>query len=337
MEILIKLIIIDEKRIFEIIVDKEPASVALNGPDGMLPQVQGTAQNIMKRFGIPAYVLADTTWGTCDLNTNGAKVLSAELLFNLGHTINTEIYEEGVYLINAFDDITFDSVAQKCIAKLKGKMVSLITDSQHLHEVNKIKGIFEKGGVTVKVGSGKGQLNDGQVFGCEFYPAMEHSQIVDANVFLGQSNFHAAGIALSTGKPTYVLDPYFNEVREVTEFAQKLQKKATLAIYKAAEAQTFGLIVGLKEGQISKTTVLKFKKELEKEGKDVQLFALTDITNDRLQNIRGIDAFIQVACPRISTDNQFDKPLLSTPQANALLKVLRKEPIDNYMQIPHWL
>lgn len=331
------MIIIDEKRIFEIIAEKKPASVAINGPDGILSQVQATAKNVMKRFGIPVYVLADTTWGTCDLNTNGAKVLSAELLFNVGHTINTEMYQQGVYLINAFDDITFDSVAAKCVDILYGKTVSLLTDSQHLHEMQKIKKILEAGGVTVKVGAGGGQLNDGQVFGCEFYPAIQHKQIVDANVFLGQSNFHAAGVALSTGKPTYVLDPYFNEVREVTEFAQKLQKKATLAVYKAAEAQTFGLIVGLKEGQISKTTALKFKRELEEQGKDVELFALTDITNERLKNIGGIDAFIQVACPRISTDNHFDKPLLSTPQANALLKVLKKEPIDEYMQIPHWL
>jgi 2-(3-amino-3-carboxypropyl)histidine synthase len=82
---------------------------------------------------------------------------------------------------------------------------------------------------------------------------------------------------------------------------------------------------------------LKFKRELEKEGKEVQLFALTDITNERLTNLKGIDAFIQVACPRISTDNHFDKPVLSTPQANALLKVLRNESIEGYLQIPHWL
>ncbi|MDP3780792.1 MAG: diphthamide synthesis protein, partial [Nitrosopumilaceae archaeon] len=123
----------------------------------------------------------------------------------------------------------------------------------------------------------------------------------------------------------------------VTDFAQKLQKKITLAIYKAADAQTFGIVVGLKEGQLSKTTALKFKRELEKEGKTVQLFALTDITNERLKNLKGIDAFIQVACPRISTDNQFDKPVLSTPQANALLKLLRNESIEGYLQIPHWL
>ena len=331
------MIVIDEEAIFQIIEKHKPVSVALNGPDGMLPRVQETASNIMARFGIPAYVLADTTWGTCDLNSNGAKVLGAEILFNIGHTINMSNLEKNVFMIDAFDDVAFDSVAAKCAEMLHGKTVALVTDSQHLNQVNSVKKILEENGIAVKIGKGKGQLNDGQVFGCEFYPAMEMRDQVDANVFMGQSNFHASGLALSTNKPTFVLDPYFNEVRDVTEFAQMLQRKATLSIYKAAEAKTFGIIVGLKEGQISKTFALKFKRELEKEGKIVQLFALTDITNERLRNLKGIDAFIQVACPRISTDNQFDKPVLSTPQANALLKILRHESIEGYLQIPHWL
>lgn len=330
------LIIIDEKRIFAVISERKPVSVALNGPDGILPYVQETAVKIMNRFGIPAYVLADTTWGSCDLNSNGAKVLSAEILFNIGHTISMQSMDNVVF-IDAFDDVAFDDVARKCVEILRGKTVSLVTDSQHLNQIDSVRRILEGGGIAVKVGKGAGQLNDGQVFGCEFYPALEVRDQVDANVFMGQSNFHAAGLALATDKPTYVLDPYFNEVREVTEFAQKLQKKATLAIYKAVDAKTFGIIVGLKEGQISKTTALKFKRELEKHNKSVQLFALTDVTNDRLRNLKGIDAFIQVACPRISTDNQFDKPVLSTPQANALLRLLRGESVDDYLQVPHWL
>ena len=328
---------IDEESIFNEIKARKAVSVALNAPDGLLPMVQETALKIMKRFGIPAYVIADTTWGSCDLNSNGAKVLAADVLFNIGHTISLDTITDNVVMIDAFDDISFEKIAQKCVDVLKGKKISLLTDSQHLHQIESVKKILEDGGITVKIGKGKGQLNDGQVFGCEFYPASETKEDVDANVFLGQSNFHAAGIALATNKPTYVLDPYFNEIREITEFANKLQKKATLAIYKAADAKSFGIIVGLKEGQLSKLTALKFKRELEKEGKEVQLFALTNITNDRLQNIKGIDAFIQVACPRISTDNQFDKPVLSTPQAVALLKILRKESIDDYLQIPHWL
>jgi len=331
------MIIIDEERIFQVISERKPISVALNGPDGILPKVQKTATNIMEKFGIPAFILADTTWGTCDLNSNGAKVLGAEILFNIGHTNKLETFENNVVMINAFDDISFERVLPKCIEKFKGKAISLITDSQHLHEVENVKNYLEKNNIIVKIGKGKGQLNDGQVFGCEFYPAIETKETADANLFLGQSNFHAAGIALSTKKPTYVLDPYFNELRDVTKFSETLEKKATLTIFKATNAQTFGIIVGLKEGQFAQLTALKFKKELELEGKSVQLFAMTDITNDRLKNFTGIDAFIQVACPRISTDNQFDKPVLSTPQATALLKLLRNEEINSYFEIPHWL
>lgn len=331
------MIVIDEEKIFKEIQTKKPASVSLNGPDGILPQVQKTATKITTKFDIPAFVLADTTWGSCDLNSNGSKILGAEIHFNIGHTINMEKFVDDTIMIDAFDDVTFDVVAKKCIHILGTKNVSILTDSQHLHQVDNVKEILEDAGIDVKIGNGKGQLNDGQVFGCEFYPADKLKDKVDAFVFLGQSNFHAAGVALSTNKPTFVLDPYFNEVREVTEFAQKLKKKSTLAIYKAAEAQSFGIIVGLKEGQLSKVFALKFKKELEKHGKKVQLFALTNITNERLQNLKGVDAFVQVACPRISTDNRFDMPVLSSPQANALLKVLDGKSIGEYLEIPHWL
>ena len=162
------MIIIDEKRIFEIISQRKPVTVALNAPDGMLPQVQETAVNITKKFDIPAFVLADTTWGTCDLNSNGAKVLGAEILFNIGHTNKLETFpgeQDNVIMIDAFDNVPFDTVIPKALEILKGKTISLITDSQHLHQVEPVKRELEKGGIFVKIGKGKGQLNDGQVFG----------------------------------------------------------------------------------------------------------------------------------------------------------------------------
>jgi len=331
------MIVIDEDKIFDTIKKYNPASIALNAPDGLIHKMQILAKHIMDKFDIPTYIIMDTTWGSCDLNTTSAKILSADLLFNIGHTINTDEPYKNVMMINAFDDITFDEVATKCIKLLKNKTVSLSTNSQHLHQLNTVKKIFNDNGIVVKIGSGKGQLNDGQVFGCEFYPNTEIKNQVNVNVFLGQSNFHAIGIALSTDKPTYVLDPYFNEITEITEEAKKIQKKAILAVYKASMVMNFGIIIGLKDGQISKNTALKFKRELEKKGKSVQLFALTNITNERLKNIYDVDAFIQVACPRISMDNHFDKPVLSTPQGHALLKILSNQNIDEYLQLPHWL
>jgi len=330
---------IDEGRIREVIRQRRPSSVALNGPDGMLPQVQGAAAAVEREFGIPAYVLADTTWGSCDVNQAGAEALGAGVLFNIGHTISMGGLGGGyVVMVDAFDDIKFGRVAADCARMLSGRVASLVTDSQHLPQVGAVREALEAGGVRVIVGAGGGQLNDAQVFGCEFYPAAKAAAGgAEANVFMGQSSFHAAGVAISTSLPTYALDPYFGEVRDVTALAQKMQRRAMAAVYAAAGARTFGVIVGLKEGQLSRVTALRLRRELEAEGREVRLFAMSSITADRLESLTGIDAFVQSACPRISTDNPFRRPVLSVPQADALLRVIRGEEPGEFLRAPHWL
>jgi 2-(3-amino-3-carboxypropyl)histidine synthase len=330
---------IDEQKIFQIIEERQPRSVALNGPEGLIGKIQDAADHITEKFGIEAYVIGDTCWGSCDLNTHAAEMLGADILFNIAHTVAMDTFGDKVFMIGAFDDISFDAVARKCASGLAGKYksLSLLTDSQHLDQVGPVKKIFEDYGYNVIIGKGKGQLRDAQVFGCEFYPAYNVQKQVDAYVFLGQSMFHSASVAMSTEKPTFMLDPYFEEYSQVNEFAQGLQKRAILAVYKALDAERLGIIIGLKEGQFAHVRALELKKEFEKLGKRVQLIALTEITEERVQVFRGVDAFIQVACPRIATDNHFKKPMLSVPQALALIKLLKKEPIDDFMKIQHWL
>src|SRR5437016_5212580 len=248
---------IDEKRIFEVIEQRKPMSVALNGPEGLIPKLQDAADHVTEKFGIEAYVIGDTCWGSCDLNTHAADMLGADILFNIGHTVAIENFGAKVVMINAYDDISFANIADKCASDLVGRFssVSLLTDSQHLHKLSEVKNVFESRGFKTIIGKGKGQLTDGQVFGCEFYPA--HSvQEVDAYIFLGQSMFHAASVAMSTDKPTIMLDPYFEQYTEVNDFASTLQKRAILAIYKTIDAEKFGLIIGLKEGQFSHVQAL---------------------------------------------------------------------------------
>ena len=332
------MICVDEQRIFDVIRERKPRVVAFNGPEGIIRKIQDVADKVSNEFNIPAYVIGDTCYGSCDINLHAAEMVGADILFHIGHSISMNGFGSKVVLIDALDDISFDSVAEKCATELKEyRTLSIVTDSQHLHQVQRVKEILEGHGFKVVIGKVKGQLNDGQVFGCEFYPASEVKEIADAYVFLGQSSFHAAGVALSTGKPTYILDPYFDEIRDVTKFAIDLQKKSVLSIYKALDAKTIGLVVGLKEGQFMLNRVLELKKEMEKHGKKVQLIALTEVTNDRLMVFNNIDAFIQVACPRISIDNSFTKPVLSVPQANALIRLFNKENIDDFLKIPHWL
>jgi 2-(3-amino-3-carboxypropyl)histidine synthase len=330
---------IDEKRIFEAIRHRKPRSVALNGPEALIPKLQDVADHIAEMFDIQVYIIGDTCWGSCDLNMHAADMLAADILFNIGHTIAMDTFGQKVMMIGAFDDISFDVIAKKCARDLAGKYktVSLVTDSQHLHEIDSVKKIFEDHGYNIIIGRGKGQLRDAQVFGCEFYPAYNVQKQVDAYIFLGQSMFHSASVALSTEKPTFMLDPYFEEYTQVNESAQGMQKKAVLSIYKALDAEKIGIVIGLKEGQFAHVRALELKKEFEKLDKKVQMIALTEITEERIQIFKGIDAFVQVACPRIGIDNHFKKPMLSVPQALSLIKLLKKEPLGDFLKIQHWL
>src|SRR6266496_3402655 len=107
------MMLIDEETIHEVIDARKPHSVALNGPEGLIPRIQTSAANITEKFGIPAYIIGDTCWGSCDLNTQAADVLGVEILFNIGHTIASERFGEKIVMIDAYDDISFDIVARK--------------------------------------------------------------------------------------------------------------------------------------------------------------------------------------------------------------------------------
>src|ERR671924_2271638 len=125
------MISIDEKTIFETISKRNPHSVALNGPEALIPKIQNSASNITEKFGIPAYIIGDTCWGSCDLNTHAADMLGAEILFNVGHTVSMEIFNEKVVMIDAYDDANFDEVARKCALGLReqnSKSISLLTN-----------------------------------------------------------------------------------------------------------------------------------------------------------------------------------------------------------------
>jgi 2-(3-amino-3-carboxypropyl)histidine synthase len=146
------------------------------------------------------------------------------------------------------------------------------------------------------------------------------------------------GVALATGKPTYLLDPYLEEVRDMKEEAEIRRKKSILAVYRALDARVFGVITGLKEGQRMLGRTQWISKRLEMHGKEVIQLAMRDITPDRLAPYRDIEAFVQTACPRISIDGfAFDRPVLSIPQAEGLVRLMEGRELGEFLERPKWI
>jgi len=330
---------IDEARVFQIMEAKKPKVIVVNAPGGLLRQTKELMERVKEKYGVTSILSGDSCFGICDTVDDDVPRLEADLALHIGH--NAAVTEVGdfTYLVDAVDDVEFDEVVETAVkALVPYKRIGLATFSQHLHQLDPVKKKLEAKGFQVVVGKGNNLMLEGQVFGCDFSTSYPVRDQVDAFAFLGESEFHAVGLALGTGKPTFMLDPYMNEVTDMQEAAEQRQKRAVLSVYKALDARVFGVITGLKEGQKMLGRSRWISKRLESNGRKVVQLAMRDVTSERLAPHREIEAFIQTACPRISIDGfTFDRPVLSIPQADALVALMEGREPGEFLERPKWI
>jgi 2-(3-amino-3-carboxypropyl)histidine synthase len=109
-------------------------------------------------------------------------------------------------------------------------------------------------------------------------------------------------------------------------------------VYKALDARVFGVVTGLKEGQKMLGRSRWISKRLEMNGRKVVQLAMRDITVERLAPHREIEAFVQTGCPRISIDGfTFDRPVLSIPQADALVALMEGRKPGEFLERSKWI
>ncbi|MGA2199278.1 MAG: 2-(3-amino-3-carboxypropyl)histidine synthase subunit 1/2, partial [Nitrososphaerales archaeon] len=310
-----------------------------NAPGGLLRQTRTLIEKIEAEYAIPCFLIGDSCFGICDTMDDDVTKLDADLALHIGHNAAVEEIGEFTHLIDAKDDVKFDVIIEKSMPVFKQyKRIGLATFSQHLDELEPAKRQFEAAGLEVHLGKGNNLLLQSQTFGCDFSTIYPMSKEVDAFCYLGESEFHAVGVALATGKPTYLLDPYLEEIRDMKEEAEIRRKRSILAVYKALDARVFGVVTGLKEGQKMLGRTRWITKRLEMNGRKVVQLAMRDITPDRLAPFRDIEAFVQTACPRISIDGfTFDRPVLSIPQADALVGLMEGRGMGEFLERPKWI
>lgn len=330
---------IDEARVFQIIEAKRPTLILVNAPGGLLRQTKDLMERVKSKYGVASIMSGDSCFGICDTVDDEVEKLQADLALHIGHNAAVSEVGDYTYLVDAVDDVDFGEVvdvAAKALAPYK--RIGLATFSQHLHQLGPVKEKLESMGFQVKVGSGNNLMLEGQVFGCDFSSSFPIRDEVDAFALLGESEFHAVGLALATGKPTFMLDPYMNEVTDMRQAAEERRKRAILSVYKARDAKVFGVITGLKEGQKMVGRSRWIAKRLEMSGKKVVQLAMREVTPERLAPHREIEAFIQTACPRISVDGfTFDRPVLSIPQADALVALIEGREPGEFLERQKWI
>jgi 2-(3-amino-3-carboxypropyl)histidine synthase len=330
---------IDEAKVFRLIEETRPRAVLVNAPGGLLRQTKDLMQRVREKYGVTCILAGDSCYGICDTVDEDVPRLQADLALHIGHNAAVQTVGDFTYLIDAVDDVKFDGVVGRAAEVLRPfRRLGLVTFSQHMHELGPVKAMLESEGFEVQTGRQNSLLLESQVFGCDFSTVHSLRSSVDAFCFLGESEFHAVGLALSTGMPTFMLDPYTDVVADMAAAAEERKKRAVLAVYRALDARVFGVITGLKEGQKMLGRSSWISKRLEMNRRRVVRLALREINPDRLAPHREIEAFVQTACPRISIDGfNFDRPVLSIPQAEALVALMEGREIGEFLQRPKWI
>ncbi|MCL2134470.1 MAG: diphthamide biosynthesis enzyme Dph2 [Candidatus Bathyarchaeota archaeon] len=303
----------EEERIKREIQNLDAKRVLIQMPQGLKPEATRLVK-IVEKMGVLALVSADPCYGACDIATNEAESLGADLVIHFGHSkfVKHEsvptIYVEARALVNIYETL------EKALQLLNNyTKIGLATSVQHLQLLNEAREFLVRSGKTVIIGEAGRVEHAGQVIGCDYSNVKSIADEVEAYLFVGGGLFHALGIAVSTSKLTIVADPYDNRAFSLSEEAQKLLKQHWACIEQAKTAKNIGVIIGLKPGQKRIEDALKVKELIEKHDKNAYLLAVREVTPETILDFPTIDAYVNTACPRISLDapGKFSKPLLT--------------------------
>jgi 2-(3-amino-3-carboxypropyl)histidine synthase len=318
---------LEENRLRREIKRLKPRIVLLQLPEGLKAKASYLT-SIIEEAGALPIVSTDPCYGACDIAASEAKILDADLIVHYGHTPISKRHDVPTVYVEAKAKISIKETVKKALTHLKAySKIGLVTTVQHIHKLEEAKSLLTKAGKTVHVGDAGRVQYPGQVIGCNFTNAQVVSEEVDAFLFVGGGRFHALGVALATGKPTIIADPYEKRAYPINDEVSKVIKQRWANISEAAKAKSFGILISLKNGQMKLGEAIKIKEKLEQKGLKATLLASREVTPSSLMHFPMLDAFINTACPRLSLDDasNFRRPLLSLNEALVLLVELEWE------------
>jgi 2-(3-amino-3-carboxypropyl)histidine synthase len=333
---------LEEEAILDEIRKRGSKRVLIQMPEGLKPIGFNLAKMLEEKGDVEVFVSGDPCYGACDLALLPKQQIQADLLIHVGHAeIPGEFSDENVMYVEARAEVEIDEAMAKAVAMLQEQehVIGLASNIQHIHKLDRAKRILEEHGKQVLVGRPSGWLKyPGQVLGCDYGSLRTIAPRVDAILLLSGGDFHALGIPLTTGKRTIVVDPFQAKAFDITETCRKLLRKRWANIMKFKEAKRVGIIVGLKSSQMNLALSRRLKQLLEENGYAPILICATEIIPDTINSFTDLDAYAEISCPRISTDDQdrYGKPILNPEE---VMVALGKKTWDDYtkgMTLEEW-
>jgi 2-(3-amino-3-carboxypropyl)histidine synthase len=304
---------LEEERVKQEILRLGAKRVLLQFPEGLKSEAPRLAKTVEKAGALPI-VSADPCYGACDLATEAAESLGADLIVHYGHAKLLRHEPIPSIYVEARATVNISKAVEKALPLLeKWRRIGLATTVQHVQTLDVVREVLVRAAKIVIIGDAGRLSYPGQVIGCDYSNAKSIVKDIEAFLFVGGGRFHALGIALSTSKPTIVADPYDNQAFSVDDEADRVLRQRWRSVEEAQKARNFGILIGLKPGQKNLEQALQIKRKLEEKGKNACMFAIREATSEALSEFPTIEAYVNTACPRLSIEDaqRFRVPVLS--------------------------
>lgn len=282
--------------------------VFIQFPEGLKLKIQ----EISKKFeneGIETIICCEPCYGACDIKDEEAKKFDCDLILHIGHSdfgIKSKIpviYWEYFIKVDPLPSL------KKEIKKLGNfQKIGLVTCLPFVKTIKKIKKYLEKQGKKIYVN--KSLKYPGQILGCDVSAAKKIEKNIDCFLCIGAGKFYDLGLLLNTENPVFSLDLESGKIKDLIKEKRKIQKIIAWNKSLLQDSKKIGILISWKRGQLKKP--FKIKKKLEKEGKEVFILVMDEITPEKIQGLK-LDFLINLACPRIGIDdlNRYKIPILN--------------------------
>uniref|UniRef100_A0A2P2JT88 2-(3-amino-3-carboxypropyl)histidine synthase subunit 1 n=1 Tax=Rhizophora mucronata TaxID=61149 RepID=A0A2P2JT88_RHIMU len=301
-------------------------SVALQLPEGLL-MYSLILSDIFTSFAdvIHCFVLGDVTYGACCVDDLSALSLGADLLIHYGHSCLVPIDVTKIPCLYVFVEIKIDvdRLVNTIKLNLSDKNIVLAGTIQFASAIRAAKPELENRGLNVLIPQSK-PLSAGEVLGCtapKIFPTTTavssgHETVV---VFVADGRFHLEAFMIANPDiRAFRYDPYLGKLflEEYDHHGMRETRKRMIEC--ARKANNWGIVLGTLGRQGNPRILERLEKKMRERGLDYIVVLMSEISPTRIALFEdSVDAWIQIACPRLSIDwgDAFSKPLLTPFEA----------------------
>jgi len=288
-------------------------------PAGLRKQALKYASDLEKE-GNDVIISAENYFGACDLRDSEAISLGCDKIVHYGHVkfVNSKIPVEFIEYRLPCDRARLESILKGSWKQIEQfESFGLVSSLQFLDWLPVLKELLETRGKKVEIGKSekpygnKPELHTGQLLGCDGNAGLSVAGKVDCFISLGSGKFHALAVALETKKPLFMLDIERGEIRSAEAEKELFFKQKAVAVSRAKDAKTFGIVISTKPGQ-KFFSAQDLKKIIEGKERKAYIFACDELKPEKIEDF-PVDCIVSTACPRIAIEDrvQFSKPIVN--------------------------